>query len=106
MIVEYIRYHIENSRQESFVEAYQNASEFLIKSEFCLGYELTHCEENKENFILRIEWTSTQDHLNGFRKSSEFRQFLNYIRPYFNDIQEMNHYELTKVMGRKNENGI
>jgi len=97
MVVEYIRYKIEDSRQEAFLQAYQHAAEFLIKSTSCLGYELTHCEEDKENFILRIEWTSTEDHLQGFRKSAEFRQFLNYVRPFFNDIQEMNHYELTEI---------
>ncbi len=98
MIVEYIRYKIDSSKQEIFVQAYQNAAEYLESSKFCLGYELTHCEEDQENYILRIEWTSTEDHLNGFRKSPEFGLFLNHIRPFFNDIQEMNHYGLTKVV--------
>lgn len=98
MVIEYIRYKIENSKQNAFVEAYQKAAKFLDQSNYCLGYELTHCKEDKENFILRIEWTSTDDHLNGFRKSTEFREFLSHIRPYFNDIEEMNHYELTKVI--------
>jgi len=101
MTVEYIRYKIDAPRQESFVEAYHKAAEFLDKSAHCLGYELTHCEEDPENFILRIEWTSTEDHLNGFRKSPEFRQFLNHVRPFFNDIEEMNHYQLTKVLKKK-----
>lgn len=101
MIVEYIRYKIDAARQESFVEAYQKAAEFLDLSGFCLGYELSHCEEDTENFILRIDWTSTEDHLNGFRKSKEFAQFLPHIRPFFKDIEEMNHYKLTKVLKRK-----
>jgi len=71
MIVEYIRYEIDNPKKETFVEAYSKASEYLDQSEFCLGYELTQCEEEPRNFILRIEWTSTNDHLNGFRKSSK-----------------------------------
>jgi quinol monooxygenase YgiN len=101
MTVEYIRYTIDASRQAAFVEAYQKAADFLDQSNFCLGYELTHCEEEKEQFILRIEWTSTDDHLNGFRKSAEFRAFLGHIRPFFNDIEEMNHYALTSVVKKK-----
>ena len=73
MIVEYIRYKIEDSKQEAFVEAYQEAAKYLAASPYCLGYELTHSEE-------------------------EFRDFLQHVRPYFNDIEEMNHYELTKVV--------
>lgn len=97
MVVEYIRYKIESERQESFLKAYQSASEHLGQSKFCLGYELSHCEEDTENYILRIEWTSTKDHLNGFRKSAEFRNFLGFIRPFIGDIEEMNHYTLTSV---------
>lgn len=101
MIVEYIRYKIDEARQQQFVEGYSKAAEFLDASEYCLGYELSHCEEDRENFILRIDWTSTHDHLNGFRKSPEFNQFLNHVRPFFHDIEEMNHYEMTSVLKKK-----
>lgn len=101
MIIEYIRYKIENARQADFITAYTKASEQLNKSEFCLGYELSHCEEDPESFILRIEWTSTEDHLNGFRKSPDFMKFLAHVKPFFNDIQEMNHYQETAVSLKK-----
>lgn len=97
MIVEYIRYSIEPDRQAQFLEAYGKASGQLDNSEFCLAYELSQCEEEPNNFILRIEWTSTDDHLNGFRKSEDFTTFLVHVRPFFNDIQEMNHYQLTEI---------
>jgi len=101
MIIEYIRYTISQDRKDSFVEAYEKASEQLDNSEHCLGYELTHCEEEPKSFILRIEWTSTENHLNGFRKSPDFKDFLNHVRPFFNNIEEMNHYKLTKVVKKK-----
>ncbi len=101
MVVEYIRYTIASERQEDFIEAYSKASKQLDRSEHCLGYELTHCEEEPENFILRIEWTSTANHLNGFRKSQDFMTFLNFVKPFFNNIVEMNHYRLTKVVKKQ-----
>lgn len=100
MTVEYIRYEISTEKQAGFINAYSKASEQLDKSEYCLGYELSKCEEEPENFILRIEWTSTNDHLNGFRKSRDFIDFLNHVRPYFDNIAEMNHYKLTKVVNK------
>jgi quinol monooxygenase YgiN len=84
-----------------FIQAYQSASKQLLDSEFCLGYELTHCQEEVDHFIMRIEWTSTEDHLNGFRKSPEFRDFFNHIKPFFNNIEEMHHYNLTEVAKKK-----
>lgn len=97
MIVEYIRYKIAYDRQSAFVEAYRQAAAYLQSSPYCLSYELTHCEEDSQNFVLRIEWTSTEEHLNGFRKSPQFAPFLQLVRPYFNEIEEMNHYKLTDV---------
>jgi len=101
MSIEYIRYKITKAQQEEFISAYTKASEQLENSEYCLGYELTHCEEEPENFILRIEWSSTEDHLNGFRKSKDFIGFFNDVKPFFNNIIEMNHYALTKVVKNK-----
>jgi len=101
MIVEYIRYTISKDKQAKFIEAYTLASNQLDNSEYCLDYELTHCEEEPENFILRIEWTSTEEHLNGFRKSKDFITFYNHVKPFFNNISEMNHYKLTKVLKNK-----
>ena len=101
MIIEYIRYKVSENRRLEFIQAYQSASKQLLDSEFCLGYELTHCQEELDHFIMRIEWTSTEDHLTGFRQSSAFREFFNYVKPFFNNIEEMRHYNLTEVTKKK-----
>ena len=101
MIVEYIRYKIPRERQKEFEEAYANASASLNASKHCQMYELTHCAEEPELYILRIEWDSLDAHMKGFRSSPEFREFFRYVQPFFNYIQEMRHYKLTKVSKRK-----
>jgi hemoglobin len=55
MIVEYIRYKIENERQKEFENAYEKAGKSLEVSPHCLQYELSHCVEEPNNYILRIE---------------------------------------------------
>lgn len=101
MSIEYIRYKIPKDRQSRFLEDYIKAAEYLKGSPWCLGYELSQGEEEPDNFILRIEWTSTKDHLEGFRKSEDFPKFLNCIRDYYHDIQEMKHYQKTKLVWSK-----
>jgi quinol monooxygenase YgiN len=101
MVVEYIRYSIPPESREAFVDAYRSASEQLDASEPCLAYELTECEEEPGNFILRIEWTSTREHLEGFRKSEVFPQFFQNIKAFIGNIEEMRHYGLTAVVKRK-----
>jgi quinol monooxygenase YgiN len=101
MIVEYIQYRIPRERKRQFEEAYANASESLNASKHCHMYELTHSAEEPELYTLRIEWDSLDGHMKGFRSSPEFGDFFRYVQPFFNDIQEMRHYELTKVRKRK-----
>lgn len=104
MTVEYIRYKVTIEQREAFIATYKDASKELDTSEFCIGYELSECEEEAGQFILRIEWTSTAEHINGFRKSEVFPSFFAKVKPYFSNIQEMRHYELTKIERRKTTN--
>jgi quinol monooxygenase YgiN len=101
MIVEYIRYTIPADQGDAFVAAYTEACAALRAASACLAYELTRCEEAPESWVLRIEWTSTADHLQGFRRSAEFGPFLRAIRPYVEHIAEMRHYAATPLVWRR-----
>ncbi len=92
MIVEYLRYQIDEARRDQFISDYRTAAKALMKSPFALSFDICQCTEDPGQFILRIEWTSAEDHLNGFRGSTDFKAFFPHIRPYLSDIQEMQHY--------------
>lgn len=97
MIVEYIRYSLPQPLAEQFVADYGQASRVLDDSVHCQAYGLSRCVDEPDVFVLRIEWDSAAGHMEGFRKSSGFREFLGAIRTYIPYIQEMRHYEATSV---------
>ena len=97
MIVEYIRYEIDEPRRVAFEEGYATAQAALRASPHCLGWELARCAEDPGHYVLRIEWDSAEGHLQGFRRSPAFRDFFAAIGPYVGDIREMRHYEPTPV---------
>lgn len=92
MIVEYIRYSVDEVRHSQFVEAYKLGSVPLLRSQFCRSFEICRSVEEPSKYTVRIEWTSIEDHLEGFRKSQEFKLFFAFIKPYIGDIEEMSHY--------------
>jgi len=100
MIVEYIRYTIAESDGDAFEAAYARAATSLAVAPQCVDYELTRCEEEPTAYILRIRWTSTDEHMKGFRGGEHFAEFFAAIRPYVRDIEEMRHYAVTAVAGR------
>ena len=92
MIIEYLRYSIPAELQDAFVRDYTAAKAALLRSPYALGFDMAQCSEDAGSFILRIEWTSAEDHLTGFRGSAEFREFFGHIRAYLGHIDEMRHY--------------
>ena len=97
MILEYIRYSIPEGRRADFERAYGDASKVLDGSKHCLRYEVSRGVEEPANYVVRIEWNSIEGHERGFRRSPEFSTFLQSVRPFFDDIEEMRHYEVTSV---------
>jgi quinol monooxygenase YgiN len=95
MVVEYIRYSIDDPRAEAFEQAYREAGDSLVASEHCERYEVSRCSEDPTQHVVRIEWDSEEGHLSGFRHSPEFRSFFEAIKPFVNDIEEMRHYNVT-----------
>ncbi|NJO03338.1 MAG: antibiotic biosynthesis monooxygenase [Bacteroidia bacterium] len=95
--LEVIRYTIPESQHKNFENAYLEAGKYLKASPYCISYEIVKGEEEPDNYILFIKWTSTDEHINGFRKSPEFAPFLNLVRPFYNNIQEMKHYKPTTI---------
>ncbi len=100
--VEIIRYKIGNDQFKAFEEAYEKAGEYLQASPYCLGYHVLHGDDEPNNYIVTIYWTSKEDHLQKFRSSEQFAAFLPIVRPFFNDIEEMKHYEMTDIEWSKN----
>ncbi|MGE5384354.1 MAG: putative quinol monooxygenase [Betaproteobacteria bacterium] len=101
MVIEYIRYRIPAALQADFIADYRTASAALDRSPECLAYEMSHCEEEPDRFILRVEWPSAAAHLEGFRQSEQFRDFLPLVRPYIEYMEEMQHYDPTGISNRK-----
>jgi heme-degrading monooxygenase HmoA len=99
LIIEYIRYSVPEERYAEFESAYGEAAKVLESSPHCLCYEVSHGVEEPEHYVVRIEWDSIEGHEQGFRGSPEFRTFFQAVRPFFDDIQEMRHYEATQIHG-------
>lgn len=92
MVTEYLRYEIDAHRQTKFIDDYAVAAKALLKSPYAVSFEFYQCVEDPAQFIIRIEWTSADDHLQRFRSSAEFKDFFASVRAYVGDISEMRHY--------------
>ena len=97
MLPEIIRYQIPTEKRAGFEQAYAEAGAILRGSPHCLGYELLQAEKDPANYVLIIRWDSAAGHLEGFRRSAEFRAFVALVGPYLPHMPEMEHYQITPV---------
>lgn len=94
MVVEYIRYTVPSARAEEFEHAYQRAGRVLDADPHCVRLEVARGAEEPEHFVVRIEWDSIEGHEKGFRSSPQFGEFFAAVKPFFDQIQEMKHYQV------------
>ncbi|WP_245931490.1 antibiotic biosynthesis monooxygenase [Actinokineospora auranticolor] len=92
MTIEYIRYRVSADRAAAFEDAYRRAVAHLAAAPEFRDVELSRCEEDPESYVIRLTWTSTRDHLEGFRKGPHFPPFFAEVREFVDDIEEMRHY--------------
>lgn len=103
MIPEIIRYRIPAAQVEEFEAAYRQAGLVLQQSEHCLGYELMRSAKDHELYLLTIRWKSASAHMDGFRKSAQFGRFFALVKPYVSNILEMEHYDNTGLIWRRED---
>jgi quinol monooxygenase YgiN len=94
MIVEYLRYTVPEQEAGAFERAYAQAAEPLLASPNCMGYDVARCTDEPASYIVRIHWDSVEGHLEGFRKSRQFRPFFALVKPFVPLIAEMRHYQV------------
>lgn len=97
VVVEYIRYTVPADRDGEFEGAWSEAQKVLRDAPQCLSYEVARGVEQPENYVVRIEWSSVAEHEQGFRQGPAFQQFFAAVKPFFEEIQEMRHYEPTAI---------
>jgi len=82
-------------RNAEFEDAYRRAGALLDASPHCQRWEAARSVDDPEKQIVRIEWDSAEGHLQGFRQSADFKPFLDATGPFYKNIEEMTHYEVT-----------
>ncbi|MGH9947162.1 MAG: antibiotic biosynthesis monooxygenase family protein [Pyrinomonadaceae bacterium] len=105
MVLEVIRYLITDGKEENFETDYGKAAEYLDASPHCLSYRLARSGKEKNRYVMLIEWDSAGGHLQGFRQNPDFGKFFALVKPYFNMIEEMEHYEHTRVKSKNVDGG-
>lgn len=94
MILEVAILHVKNGLEIEFESDFKIASQHIITINGYLNHSLQKCIENKNQYLLLVEWEKLEDHTVGFRESEAYLEWKKLLHHYYNPFPVVEHYEM------------
>ncbi|RYG58249.1 MAG: antibiotic biosynthesis monooxygenase [Alphaproteobacteria bacterium] len=95
MILEVADIRIKPGQQAGFEEAaHRGLSTVIAKAKGFRGYQVQHCIENTDRYLLLLEWDTLEDHTVGFRGSPAMAEWRGIIADFFAQPPFTEHFEI------------
>lgn len=92
MVLEIAILNVKPGEEPSFEAAFAEAKKFIQASQGYLGHELRRCVESPSRYLLQVRWERLEDHTEGFRGSTDYRQWAALLHHYYEPFPEVEYY--------------
>ena len=93
MILEVAMLNVIVGKEEDFEKDFKIASKYISSIEGYINHSLRKCIENKNKYILLVEWQTLEDYTIGFRKSEAYLEWKRLLHHYYDPFPTVEHYE-------------
>ena len=93
MILEVAILNIKEGAEIDFENDFKNASKFISAIKGYLNHSLSKCIEQKNKYLLLVNWDTLNDHTLGFRQSKEYLEWKRLLHPYYDPFPIVEHYD-------------
>lgn len=93
MIVELTQLPVPRAKTQQFLAGWREAEAILRRQQGYISHRIGPMVENSEVYVLEIEWTTLESHVQHFAKSSDFGDFLGKIVPHIEGTAEVFHFQ-------------
>ena len=95
MILELADIQIQPGREAEFDAAIQRGvTQIIAHAEGFLGWRVHKGIDNPQRYLLQIHWRSVEDHMEGFRKSTDYARWREVVAPFFARPPQVEHFDL------------
>jgi heme-degrading monooxygenase HmoA len=102
MILEVAILNIKSGQEKQFEIDFSFAGQFISSIKGYRKHSLRKCLEQKNKYILLVDWENLEDHTIGFRQSSEYLEWKNMLHHYYDPFPTVEHYETIIEYENKN----
>lgn len=93
MILEVAILNIKEGAEIDFENDFKNASKFISAIKGYINHSLSKCIEQKNKYLLLVNWDTLNDHTIGFRQSNEYLEWKRLLHPYYDPFPIVEHYD-------------
>lgn len=93
MILEVAILNVKPGMTSDFEDNFQIASAIISSMKGYIRHELRRCMEDKQKYILLVEWETLEDHTGGFRQSDEYQEWKALLHHFYDPFPVVEHYE-------------
>ncbi|MCG9791657.1 antibiotic biosynthesis monooxygenase family protein [Flavobacterium algicola] len=94
MILEAVILHVKNGLENEFEADFKIASQYISSINGYVSHSLQKCIENKNQYLLLVQWDKLEDHTIGFRNSHEYQAWKKLLHHYYDPFPVVEHYEM------------
>ncbi len=93
MILESAVLNVKPEQREAFEAAFAQAAPIIASMKGCIRYELHHCLEAPNRYLLLVWWEALEDHTIGFRGSAQYQEWRALLHHFYDPFPTVEHYQ-------------
>ena len=93
MILELAILYIKDELENQFEKDFERAGKYIISIQGYAGHTLQKCMEQKNKYILLVNWETVEAHTVAFRESSQYPEWKKLLHHYYDPFPLVEHYE-------------
>ncbi len=93
MILEVATLDVKAGQEQQFELAFQQASPIIAGMKGYLSHQLQRCLENKQRYVLLVNWATLEDHTIGFRQSPQYQEWKRLLHHFYDPFPTVEHFE-------------
>lgn len=84
---------IVKGKELEFEEVFLKAQKLISGMHGYISHRLETCLEQKNRYVLLVEWQTLEDHTVGFRKSDEYQEWRKLLHHFYSPFPTVEHYQ-------------
>jgi heme-degrading monooxygenase HmoA len=93
MILEVAILNVIEGKEKKFEIDFKIAGKYISATKGYIKHTLKKCIEQKNKYVLLVEWDQLEDHTIGFRESNEYVEWKKLLHHYYDPFPTVEHYE-------------